>query len=418
MCVKKRLVLGRLDIMKWLEIPVRARRYILYHTIISPLLISWYMLPLYLFKTGYSVLNVGILYTAVHTASVPATYLVGKFFDRVPIRHGLVLIDALDGFSSVLYGLSYGPIAPLLLFLGLLIEDVSKIFYPLYQAAEKTLYPQEKVEEVFVWHLRLPEITQLFSFLLLGYLFGYIYTSAIHLRIGFIVIGMSSLITILYILKYIPRMNKEERIEAEVFTFRFDKEFKLILLLEALITLAWSMAPEIVLLNYIINVLGMTLFEVMLVEASVSIGTIAATYLAERIPKDKGFKAMGLGYILIALWAVIMMLNPPISLVLLAYFIGRFGDALAFPFYRAWIFSKIPKEKASSLLSALSSYRKIIALVTPVLAGFLAAVKPTLPYSLSFTLFLITSLLLIIYGGKLGTLRINDSSEGGAAAGI
>ncbi|RLG78267.1 MAG: MFS transporter [Thermoprotei archaeon] len=381
--------------MKWSEIPAGARHYMLYHAIVSPLLITWYMLPLYLFKTGYSILEVGILYTAVHVASVPATYLVGRLFDKVPIRHGLVLIDALDGVSSVFYGVAYGPIAPVLLFLGLLIEDISKIFYPLYQAAERILYPEERMEEAFAWHLRLPEITQLFSFLLLGYLFGYIYTSVTNLRIGFIAIGLSSVFTILYILKFIPKMGKEERIEAGTFTFRIDKEFKLILLLEALITLAWSMAPEIVLLNYVVNVLGMTLFEVMLVEAAVSVGAITATYLTERIPKDEGFKAMATGYILIALWAAIMMINPPIMLVILAYFIGRFGDILAFPFYRTWIFSKIPKEKASSLLSALSSYRKIVALLTPAIAGYLASLKPTLPYLLSLILFITVSALLL-----------------------
>ena len=163
--------------MKWSEIPTDVRRYILYHTIISPLLITWYMLPMYMFMTGYSVLEVGIIFTLVHVLSIPATYAVGKLFDRIAIRHGLVLIDALDGVASILYGLAYGPIAPLMLFLGLLIEDITTIFYPLYQAAERILYPEDRMEEVFAWHIRLPEISQLVGFLLLGYIFGYIFNT-------------------------------------------------------------------------------------------------------------------------------------------------------------------------------------------------------------------------------------------------
>ncbi|HHC18892.1 MAG TPA: hypothetical protein ENK81_00615 [Euryarchaeota archaeon] len=75
--------------MKWRDIPVGVRRYILYHTIISPLLIAWYMLPAYMLITGYSILEVGIVFTLINIISVPLTYLIGKAFDRIAVRHGL-----------------------------------------------------------------------------------------------------------------------------------------------------------------------------------------------------------------------------------------------------------------------------------------------------------------------------------------
>ncbi|MET1159559.1 MAG: hypothetical protein ABWW65_01225 [Thermoprotei archaeon] len=189
--------------------------------------------------------------------------------------------------------------------------------------------------------------------------------------------------TIIYLLRFLPRLDVEERIGVEKLVFRIDKEFKLILLIEALITLAWSMAPEIVLLNYIVNVLGLTLFEAMVVEAAISVGAIAATYVSERIGRSHRFEAISIGYVLISLWALIMYMNPPFITVVLSYLMARFGDVLAFPFYRSWIFSKIPKEKASRILSALSSYRKLIALFSPAIGGFLATIKPTLPYLVS-----------------------------------
>ncbi|MET1159560.1 MAG: hypothetical protein ABWW65_01230 [Thermoprotei archaeon] len=131
-------------------------------------------------------MEVGIIFTLVHILSIPATYIVGKLFDRIAIRHGLVLIDALEGASSILYGSAYGPIAPLMLFLGLFIEDITRIFYPLYQAAERILYPEDRMEEVFAWHMRLPELSQLIGFLVLGYLFGYVFDTPHHYRLGFI----------------------------------------------------------------------------------------------------------------------------------------------------------------------------------------------------------------------------------------
>ncbi len=381
--------------LKWSEIPGPARNYILYHTIVSPLLIAWYMVPLYMFMTGYNVLEVGLFFTLVHIVSIPATYLVGRLFDRIPIRHGLILIDALDGFSSILYGLAYGPLAPFMLFLGMLIDRVSEIFYPLYQAAEKILYPRDKIEEVFAWHLRLPEVSQFIGFLILGYVFGYIFNTPYHYRIGFILIGLSSTITIAYLVKYLPRLDVVERIGGEKLVFRVDREFKIILVIEALTTLAWMLAPEIVLLNYIVNVLGLTLFEAMVVEASISIAAIMATYVSERISRENRFKVIATGYIFISIWALLMYLSPPFIIVVLAYMIGRFGDTLAFPFYRSWLFSKIPKEKAASILSAITSYRRIITLFTPAIAGFLSYIYPVLPYLLSLTLFIATALTMI-----------------------
>ncbi len=207
--------------------------------------------------------------------------------------------------------------------------------------------------------------------------------------------GLSSVFTIAYLVKALPPLDARERIGVEKFRFRVDREFKLILLVDALAMLGWSLAPEIVLLNYIVNVLGYTLFEAMVVEAAVSVGAILATYVTERIGKQYRYEMIGLGYGLITLWALLMVLNPPLILVIIAYFICRFGDTLAFPYYRAWIFSKIPREKASSLFAALSSYRRLIVLSSPLLAGLLASINPLLPYLASLPLFASITIILL-----------------------
>jgi hypothetical protein len=128
--------------LRWGELPVAARRYILYHTIVSPLLITWYMLPAYMLVTGYSILDIGLLFTAVNVLSVPLTYLVGRVFDRVAIRHGLIVIDLLDGLENILYGLSYSLLGPLMVSLGLLVGRVSgHLLPPLPGCREAPLSP-------------------------------------------------------------------------------------------------------------------------------------------------------------------------------------------------------------------------------------------------------------------------------------
>ncbi len=220
--------------------------------------------------------------------------------------------------------------------------------------------------------------------------FGVMFYTPEYFRVGFIVIGASSIFTILYLKKYFPKLDVKQRI-GEGFKFKFDREFKAILAIEALDTLATRLAPEIVLLNYMIIVLGLTFFDVMIVMASSLIaGSVIATYISEQIDPIHRFKVISLDYILTTIWALIMFLNPNFIAIVIAYFIAEFGHTLAFPFYRSWLFSKIPREKASSLLSAISSYDRLIGIITPFLAGLLASLNPTLPYLVSLVLFIAT----------------------------
>ncbi|ABN70246.1 conserved hypothetical protein [Staphylothermus marinus F1] len=344
--------------MKWRDISLDARKYILYHTIISPLLITWYMLPAYMLLTGYSILEVGLFFTVINILSVPLTYLIGKLFDRIAIRHGLVLIDALDGVENIFYGLSYSFLSPLMISLGLLVSRISRIFYPLYQVAEKLLYPKDKFEEVYSWHMRLPLLSQALGFIILGYIFGVLYSKPIHYSLGFIVIGSSSIFTITYLVKCLPRLDVRERI-SDAFSFKFDKEFKAILALEALDILALYLAPSIVLINYMMIVLKMSFFQVMLVVALSTLASLPATILSEHIDPRHRFEAISLYFVLMMLWALIMFLIPNFYAILLANILAEFGNTLSLPFYRSWLFSKVPSNKASSILAGVSSFERL-----------------------------------------------------------
>ncbi|NJE41635.1 MFS transporter [Thermococcus sp. GR6] len=380
--------------MRWGEIPRDAKAYMLYHTIIAPQLIVWILLPLYMMYSGYSVLEVGAFFTAVNIIAIPLTYLLGRAFNRWDIKKGLMVIDALDGIAYILYGFARGAIAPVMFFAGRTVEKLSTVLYPLYRAYEQIIYPEDRYEEIFAWHLRLPEISRLVTFPILGYLFGYVWSSADHYRLAFLFFGLLSIPTIAYIWLFLPSAGREERITPEGFTFKAG-EFKLLLAFEALLTLAWSLAPELVLINYVVFVLHKTVFEVTLIACASSLASIIGTYASERVPKGKGFQAIGLGMFLNAVYALVMALSPPFWLALVVYAMGDFGNTLWFPFYRSWQFSLIPKERASEFHAAISSYNRLIGLVTPFIAGALASVHATLPYAASLVLFLLAGVLFV-----------------------
>lgn len=385
--------------MRWSEIPREARAYMLYHTLIAPGLIVWTLFPLYLMETGYSILEVGAFFTAVNIAAIPLTYLFGRLFNRWDIKKGLIAIDILDGIAYVLYGLAKGAVAPLMLFAGRAIEKLSAVLYPLYRAYEQVIYPEDKYEEIFAWHLRLPEISRLITFPIMGYLLGYVYPGPESYRWAFIFFGLFSAVTVAYIWFFLPSVGREERISQKGFTFKAG-EFKLLLAFEALLTLAWSLAPEIVLINYVIFVLHKTVFEVTLIACATSIASIIGTYASERVPKEKGFQAIGLGMFINAFYALVMALSPPFWVALAVYALGDFGSTLWFPFYRSWMFKLIPKEKASEFHAVISSYRKLLGVFTPAIAGALASIHATLPYGASLVLFLIAGAMFWVLARK------------------
>jgi len=373
----------------------------LYHTMIAPSLIVWILLPLYLMETGYSILKVGAFFTAVNIASVPLTYLFGRAFNRWDMKKGLITIDVLDGIAYILYGLSKGVVAPVMLFVGRAVEKLSAILYPLYRAYEQIIYPEDRYEEIFAWHLRLPEISRLLTFPVMGYILGYVYPGPKSYRWVFIIFGLFSAFTVAYIWRFLPSVGKEGRITPEGFTFRAG-EFKLLLAFEALLTAGWGLAPDMILINYIVFVLHRTLFEVTLITVATSLASIAGTYASERVPKGKGFQAIAFGMFLNAFNVFIMALSPPLWAVLAAYTVGNFGDTLWFPFYRAWMFRLIPREKTSEFHAAISSYRRVIGIVTPFVAGFLASVHATLPYAASLAFFALAGVMFGVISRRSG----------------
>ena len=372
--------------MRWGRLSRRARRYLLYKVLTSPLMVTYYMLPVYMYMSGYDVLETGVLFSLIHAFLIPLSQLLGKLLRGRPLKKVLIFVDTLEGVALILYGLSLGTYAPIALFFGALASGLSALFYPVHQMVERVIYPEEMAKEVYSWYLKVSEALQLASYLFFGYLFGYVFNSPNHYRVGFVAFGCFLISSLLLTLNRSFRTKSGEAVEIEEFKFSVDRDYSLVLFTETLMFFAWNIVPEFVLLNYIVNTLKLTLFEVMLVEAAMSVIAIVAAYVSETAVFD-GRKAMILGYALIVGWAVIMYLNPPIHLVLLAHTVARFGEMLAFPHYRSWVFACVPKEKVSEYLSTLLNYRKMVTLLSPLMAGIMASAKPTLPYLVSAGIF-------------------------------
>lgn len=375
--------------MKWSEVPPKAKHYILYHTLTCPLLFTWYILPYYLLITGYTVIEVGFLFTAVEVLGTIATALIGRFFTKVDIRKGLIIMEFLGGLATFIYGFAKGYLAPLVILVGTLIEEVASIFYPLYQAYERLIYPRENLRDLLAWHLRLPELAIVLTYPIFGYIFGVLCPIPEFIRQSFFVFGLVWMTMVLYIAKFFPGIIPEKEVEHLTSTGDTFKWLKLYVIAHVIFMLAWSLAPTLSLVYYIIKVYNGNLLHVALVETAISSATILATYIVEKIPRESGYKALQAGTLLTLIGVVMIVLTPPFPLLLLAFYIVRLGDAIIFVFKRMWLFEVISAKQATLVPAYISSIVNVMSLMSNFISSILSYIDPRAPYVATLSLFTI-----------------------------
>jgi len=388
--------------MRWSELPKSARYYILYHTMVAPLLFTWYMIPYDLLEEGYTVLELGILFTAIDVLSIPAKFLIGRYFTFHDVKKGLLFIDVLEFTSLFFLYFATGSLAPLFVGISLLISDVAGTLYPLYQAYERAVYPEDRMKEALVWHMALPEVATVLSYTLLGYVFGVLCPSLDCVRNGFLAFAVTDMMLALYILRFFqPIVLKEEEEEESILedikslAKVLRGKLRLYFAANMLYLLAWQFIPIFVVVNYIVEEYSGNLFHIALFEASISLATVASMFIVNKIPERYGFHTMMLSTIGVAIATLVFYVKPPFEILLLLGFITRMFDSAWFVFNRNWLFKTISREEAALVSTGISVLNSTVFLAMPLVTGTLAAMSPSLPYLAGFLLMISTIPLLV-----------------------
>ncbi len=369
--------------MRFTELPVDARRYIFYHVLVSPALIVWYALPFYLVEIGYTALEVGFFFTTAQLLSIPLTLWLGKIFSKTDIRKGFIVIESLDSVSTLIYGLAYGPILPLMIIIGEAIGIGSESLYFLYPAYEKIIYPEDRMEEALAWHLRLPEIAVIVSYPILGYFLGYTCSTPWCMRLFFIGVALYGLVLIAYIAKYVKPIviRRNGELMEKKSLRKYWEKYKYYIIIEVLFTTAWSLAPSLALVYYVVEWLHGNMFHIALLEASISTATLTGTWITDKLGSKYPFKYLSIGTLIASIGLAIMVSTAIFYITLIAVYILRIGDSVIFIYKRSWLYRLMGREEASIVSAALSSIRRSIRIISPLLVGLLATLDPRLPYA-------------------------------------
>lgn len=352
--------------MTFFSFNVKARRYMYLHMVYGVLIISWPLLPVYLFKLDFTLVEVGLLFSLAGLAEVVFTYVAGNLLDRIPCNYGLAFIDFFGGIASIIYGVSQNYYH---IITGKLLDKIGWVFNPSYTVYENEAY-REDYETIYQYHVLAPEIVQLFAFPVLGYVLTYVFTSLTAYRLFFILLGVADFSVIIYILKILPRVEPKVSLKKK-FQLSIPHKLYLVITAEVVLVFGKAVGSQFILVYYILQELQGTFFTVTVVEAVVSFAIIL-TVITTLQKTLETVQTAQYGICFMIAYAVLMSWAPFIWIIFLAYFLGSIGDSLWFPRHRTLMMQLIPEERRGEILGTMSSLNKLVSIAAPVCASFLA----------------------------------------------
>jgi DHA1 family multidrug resistance protein-like MFS transporter len=357
----------RSNIMRFSSFNIKAKRYILLHTIYSVLIISWVFLPVYLHELGLTIVEVGALFTLAGLAEVVLTYGAGKTLDKISCNYGLAIIDFFESIACFIFGLAQNYTHILI---GRFVEKAGQIFTPSYAVYENEAY-KEDYETMYQYHVMVPEVVQLVVFPILGFVLTYVVFSVTAHRSFYIIVGACNFLVIFYILKILPDVTPGVSLKREL-QVSLPRKLYVIAAAEILLQFGDAVGSQFVLAYYILDNLGGTFFSISMVEAVVSIAIILTIIMSLK-RKPEMIKAAKYGIFLMMIYGLLMSWAPNMWVIFIAYFILNIGHSLWFPRHRTLVMKLIPEEKRGEILGSIASLKKLIAVVGPLFAGLIAS---------------------------------------------
>ncbi len=393
-------------IEKFGNLPENARRYILLHTIGSPLMIGDYVVLVYLLLTGYKVISVGAVFTAINFIELLFPALLGRLYDtKISAKLAMSLIYFLEGLAYFFFYLVSGPGTWIFLVLGVFIMKFATVFYPIFPTYEHYVYPEEIREKAMIYHLMIPEYVQIVAFPLFGFFLTYIYPGVFAYRNTLLFVSAGSFLMIVYIFYAIEDIRKE-KIEKESFKFSIPRDFLSLFLIEDSLIVAESMVPTITLTYFVMFILKQSFFVLMLLEVTNSAVTIIGGHYLKSREVSKRSLLIG-GVILFACVNVFYILaawQMSIIPVLIGIIVQTLGNLFWFPVHRTMLFNTIPEEKRGMFFGSMSTAFRVSTAAAPFVSVLLISLWVYLPFVLAGALYFMAGLgYWLVVPGKNGS---------------
>jgi len=382
---------------EWEKLPQAARRYILMHCIISPVLFEWYIIPYLMIARNISVFEIGLIYTLSSAAGSILKAPIGRILDRKSPNIIIALDLMTEGLETLLYYLGLLYLRLDLLLIASIIGELSSAFYPAYSVYEYSAYPEDIREKAFLYHNLLPFTSSAIGYPILGYIVSRMEVNTLmHTLIlfsaAFILLSATPLL-------WLPKIGERVVFEEEEGPISIPRRFIMVSLTAILFTFSLSLAPIFTLVNLFMKHIGGGLFEIGVYECIGSLTVIICTLALFKAKKKHGRRLVILSLALFGTAYMMLYLSNSVALAFLSSILFSVGNSIYIPFFRSILFSTIPEDIKGTLLGGLSAVNGLIGIACPAIAGYLAAIHAGLPY-LTSSLLVFASIPLFIYSTR------------------
>ena len=384
-----------MKIIPFRSLPKGARRLIVYYAIGEPSVVGFIIFNAYLFLMGYSPLYVGSIISGASLITALILPLLGYLSDRkINAKYYLITSEALIGASFLLYGFAQNE---WWIFAGRVIFSSAMLFSFTYSVYERELYPEEIIEDAYVWHWIIPSIAGMVTYIA-AFIYFLIFSSVDAARMYYIVLGALAPLFISYIyfaLPDVPTYHPRERI-------KIPHSLIGVVLVYILSYLTVYFLYGITLDNIIINYFGSGIAIVVLMSFIDSTFGFISSMMKAHIPR-KYFPVMPyFAMATIGTVSLIILLAHIFGIEKLGLFIVLYS--IIFLMWPLWHMSfkpllqkRIPKEYRGTIFSSIQSLIRLINIPLAFIVGSMIVLWGSFsPLLISFFFALLTVIALKI----------------------
>jgi len=387
----------------WKLLPLAARRYIVFHSISTPILFVWILVPYLMLSTGISVEEAGFILSAASLCAAVINVVVGRVLEAVEPVVFIALISFIEGFAYLVYMCGFLAGLAVVVLVAAIIERIARGFYPVFAVYEYDVYPEEIRDKAFALHNIFPFLAQVASYPVIGWVLGVVLSDLRSRIISLAGFSIASIATGFLAFAWLPRLGRK-RVEIERIGLKFiPREFAVMLLSVVMLGVSVELAQPLIVANLFMGIARNPLLGLALYETFAAVPITLLSPIVLRMDRRHGVKALALGMAMLAVADAILGLSTGVYVALLAAALSSAGYALMDPFYMDTLFSTIPSDKRGVLLGGIASIRRLVSIAMPAAAGLLASASARIPFFVAalFTL-----------GSMVTALRVATSREG------
>ncbi len=356
-----------MNVIPFRSLPQGARRLIIYYAIGEPSVVGMLIFNAYLFLSGYSPLYVGSIISGAALITALLFPIFGYLSDKkINAKYFSITFEGLMGASFLLYGFAQDG---LWMFIGRVFFSSAMMFSFVSSVYERELYPEEHMDDVYVWHWIIPSVGGMIVYIA-SFLYFQIFQTVYAARWYYIFLGLIApgyMAYVYFALPDLPVYKKREKLKIPLNLIG-------VVLVYLFANFTTYFLYGITVDNIVINYFGTGLSVVVFLALIDSVFSFSSGVIKAHVPR-KYFSVMPyLAMSSIAIFSLILFISgstgvKSLPLFLVIYAVIGFMWPLWHMSFKPLLLLRVPRQYRGTVFSSISSLTRIVNVPLAFLIG-------------------------------------------------